>query len=56
MKYSDNGLITLLIMNIESESASLIEESLTIRNYQVYELDYLDIGDINHVSEDVISL
>ncbi len=56
MKYSDNNLITLLIMNIRAESATHMEESLTICYCQVDELDCPDIGDIDHVSKDVVLL
>ena len=55
MKCSNNNLITLLIMNIEAESATHIEKSLIICYYQVDILDYPDIGNINHVNEDVVS-
>ncbi len=54
-KCSNNNLITSLIMNIGAESATLMEESLTIRRCQVDELDRLDIGDIDHVSKNVVS-
>ncbi len=53
-KWSDNNLITWLILNIEAESATHMDESLTIRRCQVDELDCPDIGDIDHVSEDVV--
>ncbi len=43
-------------MNIGAESATQMEESLTIRRCQVDELDCPNIGDIDYVSEDVISL
>ena len=56
MKYSNNNLITLLIMNTEAESATHIEESLTICHYQIDKLDCPDISNIDHVSKDVISL
>ncbi len=54
-KYSDNNLIISLIMNIGAESATHMEQSLTIHRCQVDELDQPDIGDIDHVSEDVVS-
>lgn len=54
-KYSDINLITSLIMNIGAESANHMEESLLIRRCQVAEHDGPDIGDIDNVSEDVIS-
>ncbi len=41
-------------MNIGAESATHMEESLTICRCQVDELDRSDIGDIDHVSEDVV--
>lgn len=56
MKCSDNILIISLIMNIIAESATHMEEFLTIGCCQVDELDCRDIGDINHISEDVILL
>ena len=56
MKCSNNNLITLLIMKIEAKSATQMEESLTICHCQVDKLDYLDIGDIDHISKDVILL
>ncbi len=43
-------------MNIGAESATHMEESLIIHRCQVDELDRPDISDINHVSEDVLSL
>ncbi len=54
-KCSNNNLIILLIMNIGAESATHMEESLIICRYQVDELDCSDIGNIDHVSEDVVS-
>ncbi len=54
-KCSNNNLITLLTMNIVAESATHIEESLTICRCQVDELDCPDISDIHFISEDVIS-
>ena len=54
-KCSDNNLITLLIMNIGAESATHMEESLTICRYHLDELDHPNIGDIDHVNEDIIS-
>ncbi len=42
-------------MNIGAEFATHIEESLTFCSCQVDELDRPDIGDIDHVSEDVVS-
>lgn len=56
MKCSNNNLITLLIINIGAESATHIEESLTICHCQVDILDCLDIGNIDHVNEDIILL
>ncbi len=55
-KCSDNNLITSLIMNIGAESATHMEESLTICRCQVDELDRPERGDSDHVSEDVVSL
>ncbi len=43
-------------MNIGAESATHMEESLTICRCQVDELDCPDIGNIDHVSEDIVSL
>ncbi len=54
-KYSDNNLIISLIINIGAESVTHMEESLTIRRCQVDELDRPNIGDIDHVSEYVVS-
>ncbi len=42
-------------MNIRAESATHIEESLTICRCQVDELNRPDIGDIDHISEDIVS-
>ncbi len=56
MKYSNNNFITLLIINIGAEFATHIEESLTICHCKIDELDCPDISDIDHVSEDVVSL
>ncbi len=55
MKCSVNNLITSLIMNIRAESATYMKESLTIRCCQVDKLDCSDIGNIDHVSEDIVS-
>ena len=44
------------MMNIRAESAIYLEESLTICYCQVNELDCPNIGNIDHVSEDVVSL
>ncbi len=55
-KCSNNNLITSLIMNIGAESATHIKESLTICCCQVDELDCPNIGDIDLVSKDIISL
>ncbi len=55
MKYSNNNLITLLIMNIGAKSATHMEKSLTIYHCQMDELDCPEIGNINHISEDVVS-
>ncbi len=54
-KCSNNNLITLLIMNIGAEFTIHMEESLTIRRYQVDEFDRPDKGNIDHISEDVVS-
>ncbi len=43
-------------MNIEAKSATHIEEFLTICHCQVDELDCPDIGNIDHVSEDIVLL
>lgn len=53
-KYSNNNLITSLIINIEAESATQMEESFTICHCQFDKLDRSNIGDINHVRKDVI--
>lgn len=55
-KSSNNKLITSLIMNIRAESATYMEEYFTIFYCQVNKLDCFDIGNINHVGEDVILL
>ncbi len=55
-KCSNNNLIISLIMNIGAESTTYMEEFLTICLCQVDELDCLDIGDIDHIREDVVSL
>ncbi len=55
-KCSDNNSITLLIMNIGAEFVTHMEKSLTICRCQVNELDCPDIGNIDHVSEDVVLL
>lgn len=55
MKCSNNNLITSLIMNIGAKSATHIEESLTIYYCQVDELDHPDIGNIDHISKNVVS-
>ena len=54
MKYSDNNLIILLIMNIEAESTIHIEEFLPICRCQVDKFDYFDISNIYYVSKDVV--
>ncbi len=54
-KCSDNNFITSLIMNIGAESTTHMKESLTICRCQVDELDCPDIGDIDYVSEDIVS-
>lgn len=54
MKCSNNNLITLLILNIGAEFATHIEKSFTICHCQVDELNCPDIGDIDHVSKDVV--
>ena len=56
MKCSDNNLIILLIMNIEAESTTYMEESLTICHHQINELNCLHIGNIYHVNNDIVSL
>ncbi len=43
-------------MNIRAETPSHIEESVTIHCRQVDKLDRLDIGNIDHISKDVILL
>ncbi len=43
-------------MNIGAESATHMEESLTICRCQVDKLDRPDISDIDQFSEDVVSL
>lgn len=45
----------MLIINIRAESTIHIEKFFTICHCQVDKLDRSDIGNINHVSEDVIS-
>ena len=55
-KYSNNNLITSLIMNIGAESATYMEKSFTICCCQVDKLDRSDTGNIDHVSKDVVSL
>lgn len=55
-KCSNNNLITSLIVNIGVESATHMKESLTICCCQVDELDCPNIGDIDLVSKDIISL
>ncbi len=55
-KCSNNNLNTLFIMNIGVESATYIEESLTVCRCHVDEIDRPDIDDIDHVNKDVISL
>ena len=54
-KYSNNNLITSLIINIGVESATHIEKSLTICRCQVDKLDCSDIGNIDHINKNVIS-
>ncbi len=56
MKCSNNNLITSLIMNIGAESTTHMKESLTICRCQVDKLDCPDIGNIDHVSKDIVSL
>ena len=43
-------------MNIGIESATYIKESLFICCCQIAEIDHLDIGNIDNVSEDVVLL
>ncbi len=52
---SNNNLITSLIMNIRAKSATHMEKFLTICCCQVDELHCPDIGDIDYISEDLIS-
>lgn len=54
MKYINNNLITLFIMNIRAESITHIKESFIIYRCQKDELDHLDIGNIDHISENII--
>lgn len=56
MKCSNNNFITSLIINIGAKSATQMEESFTISCCQVNKLDRPDIGNIDHVSEDVVLL
>lgn len=53
---SNNNLITLLIINTRAKSVTYMKESLIICHYQVDELDYPDINNINYVNEDDILL
>lgn len=50
----NNNLITSLIMNVEADLATPIEESFILCNYSVDELDCPDISNIDHINEDII--
>ena len=56
IKCSNNDLIMSLIINIGAESTTQMKESTTICRPQIDKLDCLDIGNIDHFGEDVISL
>lgn len=56
IKYSNGDLIILFIMNIGAKSSIHMEKSFIIHHYQIDKLDCLDLGNIHHISEDIISL
>lgn len=55
-KCNNNNFIILLIINIGAKFATHMKESFIICCYQADKYDHPDLGNINYVSEDVISL
>lgn len=50
------NIITLLIMNLEAKNANHIEDFLFIHRCQIAKFDCPDIGNINNINEDIVSL
>lgn len=43
-------------MNLAAENVNHMEDPLLIRRCQIAEFDYPDMGDINNINEDIVSL
>lgn len=55
-KYSNNNIITLLIIYIRVKSAIYIKEFFIICYCLINKLHHFDISDIDYINEDIISL
>lgn len=56
IKYNNNNFITSLIMNMGAEFTNHIEKFLIICYCQINQCDCPDLGNINYIKTDVISL